>query len=337
MLKVGFIGCGMMGVQHARTLSTFPDVEITALWNRTRDRAERLAAEVGGTVYDRYEDMLQQDLDAVYVSTPDHLHVEYAKAVLDSGKHLFLEKSIATNLEDGAEIAAAGDKHPDLVAMIGYPLRFRPVHRKMKEIVSREDAGKAIQSWSLRTHFLHPDQISYDQSRNEYYKVPEWYYKGEHAVGPIFSHGSHDYDLLRWMCGDIESVFAYGGTYIFPQDSVADGFTVSLRFKNGGIGQVATPWVPRVAYNMIGVATENLTAVNNNGELRVKDDYGPEQRTVFTDEVTHWQLMQRQFIDSIKEQRPSPIPLKDGLKAIAVSVAASKSLRERREVFVEQV
>lgn len=339
MVKVGIIGCGMLGFQHARTVSKFPDVKVAALYNRTRARAEKLSAEVGGTVYDSYEELLQQDLDAVYVATPDHLHVEYAKAVLEAGKHLFLEKAIATSLADGTEIVAAADKHPELIAMIGYPLRFRPAYQKMKEIVSREDAGRALQSWSLRAHFLHPDQKGYDVSRNEYYDIPEWYYKGEHAVGPIFSHGSHDYDVLRWMCGEVESVFAYGGTYLLPQDSVADGFTVSLRFKSGAIGQVATPWISRVTYNMFGIAAEHVTVVHNNGELLLKDDHGPQQRIAFgnDEQWTQWNVMNRAFIDSIKYKLPSPLPLREGLKAIAVSVAAARSLAERREVHVDDV
>ncbi|GGD80133.1 Gfo/Idh/MocA family protein [Paenibacillus nasutitermitis] len=336
MLKVGLIGCGLMGALHARTLKTFPDVTVAALYNRSRDKAEKLAEEVGGAVYDSYEELLAQDLDAVYISTPDHLHVEYAEAVLDSGKHLFLEKAIATSLADGAKIVAAGQRHPELKAMVGYPIRFDPANRKLKAILSQPNAGKPLQAWSLRTHFLDPQQTIYDKYRDEHYEIPSWYFEGEHAVGPIYSHGSHDYDLLTWLCGEVESVFAYGGTYLFPQDSIADGFTVSLRFRNGGIAQVSTPWITRVEYDMIGVATEKLTVVNNNGEVRYKDDSGPEERTT----IQHndmWERMHRHFIDCVKNDTAPLVSLKDGLRAIAVSEAAYRSLKERREVYVEQV
>ncbi|MNI24971.1 4-carboxy-2-hydroxymuconate-6-semialdehyde dehydrogenase [compost metagenome] len=336
MLKVGLIGCGLMGALHARTLKTFPDVTVAALYNRSRDKAEKLAEEVGATAYDSYEELLKQDLDAVYVSTPDHLHVEYALAVLDSGKHLFLEKAIATSLADGAKIVAAGERHPELKAMVGYPIRFDPANRKLKQVLSQPNAGKPLQAWSLRTHFLDPNQKIYDKYRDEHYEIPSWYFEGEHAVGPIFSHGSHDYDLLTWLCGEVESVFAYGGTYLFPQDSIADGFTVSLRFRNGGIAQVSTPWITRVEYDMIGVATENLTIVNNNGEVRYKDDNGPEERTTIQ-QNDMWERMHRHFIDCVKNNTAPLVSLKDGLRAIAVSEAASRSLKERREIYVEQV
>ncbi|GBG11033.1 hypothetical protein PAT3040_05812 [Paenibacillus agaridevorans] len=333
-IKVGIIGCGLMGSLHARTLHALPGVKVAAVHNRTRSKAEALAAEVGAVVYDSYASLLEQDLDAVWVATPDHLHVDASKAVLESGKHLFLEKAIATSLTDAAEIVEAGAKHPYLKAMVGYPLRFSPAYRAMKQAVSRGNAGKPIQAWSMRTHFLDPNQRVYDKYRDHYYDTPSWYFDDETAKGPIFSHGSHDYDLLMWMCGEVESVFAYGGTYLLPPGSIADAFTVSLRFANGGIGQVSTPWVTRVEYDMTGVATENLTVVNNNGVLLEKDDDGPEQATSFADNDM-WVRLNAHFIDCIRDNKTPLISLADGLRVIAVSEAAYRSLKERREVQVD--
>ncbi len=334
MIKVGLIGCGLMGALHARTLHGMPDVSVVAVQNRSREKAEHLAKEVGATVYDTYSELLAQDLDAVYVATPDHLHVEAATAVLAAGKHLFLEKALATSIEDGAKIVAAGAKRPDLVAFVGYPLRFAPAYRAMQEAVSREGAGKPIQAWSMRTHFLDPNHKVYDKYRDHYYDTPSWYFDDETAKGPIFSHGSHDYDLLRWMCGEVESVFAYGGTYLLPPGSVADAFTVALKFTSGGIAHVSTPWVTRVEYDITGVATENLTVVNNNGEVRLKVDNGPEQRTTFADNDM-WTRLNGHFIDCIRYNKKPLITLEEGLRTIAVSEAAYRSLKEGREVKVD--
>ncbi|GIP33299.1 Gfo/Idh/MocA family protein [Paenibacillus sp. J2TS4] len=336
MIKVGIIGCGLMGALHARTLNDLPGVKVAAVHNRTRDKAESLAREVGAIVYDRAEDLLEQDLDAVWVATPDHLHVDISIAVLESGKHLFLEKALATSLEDGAKIVAAGAKHPELKAMIGYPLRFDPAYRKMKETLNRPDAGKTLQAWSMRTHYLDPNMKVYDKYRDHYYDTPSWYFSDAEAKGPIFSHGSHDYDLLLWMCGEVESVFSYGGTYMLPPGSVADGFTVAIRFKNGGIAHVSTPWITRVEHDMTGVAAEGLTVLNNNGEVRVQAAEGPEERITFT-RNDMWQRLNGHFIDCIREDQSPLISLKDGLQAISVSEAAYRSLKERREVFVESL
>lgn len=336
MIKVGIIGCGLMGALHARTLHGMPGVALTALHNRSRGKAESLAAEVGASVYDSWQELLKQDLDAVWVATPDHLHVDISIAVLDAGKHLFLEKAIATSVKDAAEIVAAGERHPELKAMVGYPLRFDPAYRKLKELLSHPDAGNALQAWALRTHYLDPNQQVYDKYRDQYYETPAWYFSDELAKGPIFSHGSHDYDMLMWLCGDIESVFAYGGTYLLPPGSVADGFTVALRFKNGGVASVSTPWITRVEYDMVGVATERLTVVNNNGEVRVKDDRGPEERIAFAHNDM-WERLNGHFIACIREGKEPLIPLRDGWKAIRVAEAAYRSLKERREIFVESI
>lgn len=330
------IGCGLMGTLHARTLASLPGVSVAALHNRTRGKAERLAAEVGATVCDSADALLDQDLDAVWVATPDHLHVEAALSVLAAGKHLFLEKALATSVADGTTIVAAGARHPHLKAMVGYPLRFDPCYQKMKEILSQPEAGRAVQAWSIRAHFLDPNLRVYDKYRDEYYDPPNWYFDEERGKGPIFSHASHDYDLLRWLCGEIESVFAYGGTYLLPPGSVADGFTVALRFKNGGIASISTPWVTRVEYDFVGVATERLTAVNNNNEVRVKGAEGPEERITFK-ENDMWARMNGHFIQCIREDGQPLVSLADGLRAVAVSEAAYQSLKEGREVQVEPV
>lgn len=334
-VRIGVIGCGLMGSLHARTLSSLPGVEVTALHNRSRDKAEALAAELGGaTVHDSYQALLDDDLDGVVVATPDNLHVAPATAVLDSGRHLFLEKAIATSLEDAATIVAAGQRHPDLTALLAYPLRFAPVYQAMQREVARGDVGAPIQAWSMRTHFLDPNQRVYDKYRDHYYDTPSWYFDAVNAKGPIFSHGSHDYDLLTWMCGEVESVFAVGGTYLLPPGSVADAFTVSMRFVNGAIGQVSTPWVTRVDYDITGVATEQMTVMNNNGELRVQDATGPERRTTFS-ENDMWHGLSSHFVDCIRHGQPPRISLLDGMRAIAVSEAAHRSLAERREVAVD--
>lgn len=334
MINVGIIGCGLMGALHARTLHAMPGVRVAAVQNRTRTKAELLAAEVGATVYDSYEELLEQDLDAVWVATPDHLHVDAAIAVLEAGKHLFLEKVLATSVADGRKIAMAGSARPELKAMVGYPLRFDPVYRAMKDVLAESAAGKPIQSWSMRTHYLDPNQRVYDKYRDHMYETPSWYFDDHEAKGPIFSHGSHDYDILMWMCGEVESVFAYGGTYLLPPGSVADAFTVSLRFANGGIGQVSTPWVTRVEYDITGVAAENVTVVNNNGQLLVKDDRAPERRISFA-ENDMWTRLNGHFIECVRDGNTPLITLEDGLKVVAVSEAAYRSLKERREVMVD--
>ena len=87
---------------------------------------------------------------------------------------------------------------------------------------------------------------------------------------------------------------------------------------------------------MTGVAAANLTVVNNNGELRIKDDNNPEQRITYADNDM-WVRLNSHVVECIVRDVKPLISLTDGLKAIAVSEAAYRSLKERREIFVEKV
>lgn len=332
--KAGIVGCGLMGTLHARTLAAMPHVSVTAVCNHTPDKARRLAEELGARWYTEVAALLQEDLDAVWVCTPDFAHVEPCLAVLEAGRHLFVEKALATSLADGRAILQAARERPQLKAMVGYPLRFDPRYQRMRELLAAPDAGRPAMAWSLRTHFHDSRGLAYDRYRNEFFSAPAWYRQPQ-ARGPVFSHASHDYDLLAWWCGPVERVCAYGGTYLLDPGEVADGFVVSLRFVNGAVGTVSTPWVTRVDYDFVGVAARGLTVANANGELRVKRADAPEERITFV-EPNMWMAMATHFIGCVQEDRPPLVSIADGLRAVAVAEAAYRSLTEGREMVVAE-
>lgn len=339
MLKIGIIGAGLMGAQYASTLAGIPDVQVTAVTSRTREKAESLAAPVGAKVFDDYRDLIDSDVDAVWVCTPDFLHREFSVAILEAGKHLFVEKVLATTLEDGKAILDATEKavrnRPGLKAMVGYPMHFRPQFQYMKKAV-KEQNEPALMAWSLRTHFLTEGQLVYDRSRDEYYHAPSWYFDRARGKGPIFSHCSHDYNMLMKMCGPVKSVQAQGDTYLLKEGDVADAFVVTLRFESGGVATVSTPWVARVEYDMLGVATPNLTVMNNNGEVRVKRPVGPEERVTFTS-YSAWNNIASHFISCIKEDLTPEVTISEGVQTLLVAEAAFRSLYEKREVTIAEL
>ena len=322
-----------MGTLHARTLDQLPDVEVTAVCNHTPDKARRLGSEIDTRWHTDLDEFLREELDAVWVATPDFAHRDIAIAVLESGKHLFLEKALATSLEDGHAILAAAVARPELKAMVGYPLRFDPCYQRMRAVLNEHNAGTPIMTWSLRTHFLDKHQLIYDKYRDEHYHAPAWYFRDK---GPVYSHASHDYDLLRWLCGEIESVFVYGDSYRLDADEVADAFVMALRFENGAVATVSTPWVTRVEHDYVGVATRDLTVVNINGEIHVRRAEGELETTDFT-EADMWTPMAKHFITCVREDQPPLISIADGLRAIEIAEASIQSMDERREVTVRPV
>src|SRR4051812_22348562 len=95
-LKVGIIGCGLMGSIHAECFAREKDVEVVALTNPTRTKAEALAAKVGGVVYDSVEDLLKHsDCDTVVITSPQQAHAEQVVLAAKAGKHILCEKPLA--------------------------------------------------------------------------------------------------------------------------------------------------------------------------------------------------------------------------------------------------
>ncbi|HET7558730.1 MAG TPA: Gfo/Idh/MocA family oxidoreductase [Limnochordia bacterium] len=336
MIRVGIIGCGQMGALHARTLKSFPEVELVAVCNHTRPKAEQLAAELGATAWTDHQAMLEKArLDAVWIATPDFAHVDVTLAALAAGAHVFVEKALATTIEDGATIVRAAAAHPRQKAMIGYPLPWDPVYREMKRVLAEPDAGRAMLAWSIRTHFLSETQTVYDKYRDEHYRPPAWYFDAERGKGPIFSHASHDYQLLEWLCGPIRSVYVRGGTFLLQSGDVADGFVVTAQFADGAVATISTPWVTRVEYDFVGVAAQNVTVANTNGELRVGRAGEPEQSIRYR-ENTMWTAMNGHFLRCIAEDRTPEFSLQDGLRAITIAQAAYESLQSGRETLVAE-
>lgn len=335
MLKIGIIGAGLMGVQYGHTLAKIPGVKVTGVTNRTREKAELLASEVGAEVYDDYRDLIDSDVDAVWVCTPDFLHREFSVAVLDAGKHLFVEKVLATTLEDGKAILAAAENRPELKSMVGYPMHFRPQFKYMKKLLKNEP-GKTLMGWSLRTHFLTEGQLVYDRSRDQYYNAPSWYFDRATGKGPIFSHCSHDYNMLMTLGGPVKSVFAKGDTFLLKKGDVADAFVTTLTFENGAVATVSTPWVARVEYDMFGIATTELTAMNNNGEVRIKRAEGPEEQVTFSP-FPVWNDIANHFITCIREDKKPEVSIASGYETLLIAEAAFRSLYEEREVTIVEL
>ncbi|MDX9976299.1 MAG: Gfo/Idh/MocA family oxidoreductase, partial [FCB group bacterium] len=102
-MKVGVIGAGWVAGEHIKSFNSNPHTEVKAIAGITRDEAEAKAAACGvaATPYGDYAEMLAKEkLDIVSVATPPNLHKEHALAIVAAGKHLMLEKAMATTLED---------------------------------------------------------------------------------------------------------------------------------------------------------------------------------------------------------------------------------------------
>ncbi len=185
-LGVGVIGCGAIATAvHIRVLRALGRVRVTALADPVPEalaRAGRLVP--GAALLTDPNDLLgRNDVDAVVVAVPSGLHAPLALATLSTGRHLYLEKPIATNLDDGRRVAAAA-RDAGVVAAIGFNWRFQPLVVRARELLR---AGVIGDVRSVSTVFCEPAT------------APGWRARRSEGGGVLLDLGSHHFDLMHWL------------------------------------------------------------------------------------------------------------------------------------------
>jgi predicted dehydrogenase len=142
-IKVGVVGCGYWGPNLIRNLRQSPDCQLKVICDASEQRLrhmQRMHPDVPTT--SRFEDLLNDgEIEAVVIATPVRFHYQMAKACLEVGKHVFIEKPIARTEAEAQELVALADRQ-GLVIMVGHTFLFSPAVRRMKEIVDAGDIGE---------------------------------------------------------------------------------------------------------------------------------------------------------------------------------------------------
>lgn len=185
-LRIGVIGCGAIATAvHIRVLRKLRGVRVTALADPAPEARASAGRLVRGAVLLAGPDELlaRDDVDAVVVAAPSGLHASLALATLKTGRHLYLEKPIATTLEDGCRVAAAAHD-AGVVAAIGFNWRFQPLVARARELLR---AGIIGDVRTVSTVFCEPGT------------VPGWKARRSQGGGVLLDLGSHHFDLIRWL------------------------------------------------------------------------------------------------------------------------------------------
>lgn len=140
-------------------------------------------------VTDYREILVNPDVDAVLVCTPDNLHAEHAVAALEAGKHVFLEKPMAISIEECDAIIAAAERSGSKL-YVGHNMRFFPVMQKMRELIDAGRIGRVEAIWCR--HF-----ISY--GGDAYFK--DWHSERKNTTSLLLQKGAHDIDIIHYLAG----------------------------------------------------------------------------------------------------------------------------------------
>ncbi|HOJ21743.1 MAG TPA: Gfo/Idh/MocA family oxidoreductase, partial [Armatimonadota bacterium] len=223
-VKYGVIGLGWFGEKHCEALAAIPNVELYALCTRTPSRLAEVSERFGvQRTYTDYNEMLADpELEAVSVVTMWDQHRAPAVAALKAGKHVFLEKPMASTVEDCDAIVAAA-KATDKFFMVGHICRFNPRYAAAKAAIAEGKIGKIVSMYARRN-------------------IPAWV--GADVlpkIGPIIGDGVHDTDLMLWYSG-AKVVSAYAQSLNVRGFKHPDLGWTMYRFDTGAIGVLENVW-----------------------------------------------------------------------------------------------
>ena len=281
--RFGIIGCGRISKIHVAVISELNGAELSAVCDIVRERAEVYAQKLKCEVYTDYREMLKRkDIDVINICTPTYLHADMAVDAAKAGKHVVTEKPMAVTLADADRMIEACKKNGVKLFVVKQN-RYNPPIIKLKEAL---DAGQFGKTFYGKTSV-------YWQRDQRYYDDHVWFRTRYMGGGVLINQASHNIDMLCWLMGPVESVFAKIATFTHTAETEDFGLGM-VHFKSGALGIVeATTCVyPK---NLEG----SITILGENGSVKVGG--------IQMNEMQLWE-----FRDSHKEeginQRYSVIP-----------------------------
>ena len=231
-LKMAIVGAGVWGLAHAAVFRDHPQVETLGICDLSPGRSAQAAADYGIPAhYTRVEDMLRDcPCDAVSIVTPDHLHAEPALLCAQAGKHILLEKPLATTHEDLEKIleAAAANR---VRVMVDLHNRWSPPFAAAKQAIEAGELGQ-LQHGYFRLNdikWVATDMLSWTA-----------------ASSILWFLGSHSLDTLSWLFGSsLKRVYAVSSRGVLDRLGVQapDTYLATLEYENGCIAQMENSWI----------------------------------------------------------------------------------------------
>lgn len=230
MIRVGVVGLGKMGLSHHAILNMHPDVEVRAACDGNSYVTDVLSKHTGLRCYGSYRQLLErEELDAVVISTPSHLHAEMVAQALERGLHVFCEKPFVLDWRTGEELANQAEQR-GLANQVGYHFRFVAAFAEAARIVKSGALGELhhIRAEAYGPVVLRPTQSTWRAARTQ-------------GGGALYDYACHALDLVNFCVGQPLGVSGVMLGKVFSRD-VEDEVYCSLHFNHGVSGQLAVNW-----------------------------------------------------------------------------------------------
>ncbi len=330
-VKVALIGAGRIGRLHGRTLAQLvPKAALAAVVDVDAGAARALAAELGVPARTAEEALADRSIDAVAICSATDTHAPLIIQAARAGKHIFCEKPLAADLgsidEALAAVAGAGVR-----LMVGFNRRFDPNAARIKAAIDCGEVG-APYMLLISSRDPAPPPIAYVKA----------------SGGMFFDMTIHDFDMARFLLGDVTEIYAAAGVLVDPAIGEAgdvDTAMITLRFASGAIGVIDNSRKAVYGYD------QRIEVFGSKGAARSENLF-PNAVTLSTDRAVARDLPLNFFIErytasyqaeleafarSVAEGTAPPVTGADGRAPVVMAKAAALSHRENRPVRLAEI
>ena len=331
LIGVAFLGLGRMGETHLRNLAAIAGVKVIVVADPQIANAERGCAICGSgvPVTDSLEAIAHPDVDAVVIVTPTNTHASLIEAAAHAGKAVFSEKPIALDLAETQRVVRVVQERK-VPVQLGFMRRFDPGYARAKAKIQAGELGK-LETFRALSRDTYPPSLKFLRG----------------SGGLFLDMAVHDFDLARFLIGEVEEVSVWADVLIderFAQADDVDTAVTMLRFTNGVLGVVETSrrsnWGYDIRTEVAGAVGKVVIEAPQKTPLLFAKDFGSSYDH-FENFPDRFELGYRYeleaFFSALREGRPPAPGPEDALETLRLGLAATKSWRERRPVKVSEI
>ncbi len=323
-MKVGVIGTGVMGRNHARIYAEMKGVDLVGVAELDQKAGKEVATAYGCNYYKGYEEFIKKEKpDAVSVCVPTSFHYDVSKYVIGRGVNLLVEKPITKNIKDAEDIVLLA-KRAGVKLAVGHIERFNPAVQRLKRLIEGGTLGD-VTSILARRVGLFPPRIK--------------------DTNVIVDIAVHDIDVFNYLLGkDPTSVFSCAGKALINDREDYAG--IFLRY-NGTNGIIEVNWITPVKIRVLNVTgtkgyaelnyiTQDLILYESVYE-KTYDEFGdfvvkfgePIKKTIKVKKEEPLKLELKDFVEAVKKDREPLVTGGDGLKVLRIATDIIKSSRSK--------
>lgn len=336
MVKVGIVGLGRWAKVLSRSLSDSKAISIVAGYSRSEEKRQAFQEEMGIPSVPNMQTMLDNpEIKGVILTVPNEQHLPVAREVAKAGKHVYTEKPIASTLEEGLEIEGLQAKY-GITVTVGHSARLMAGIRKIREAI---DAGELGRVAFIEANFSNERALELTP------KTWRWY-KDRAPGGPLSQLAIHQFDVVRYLGGEILEAGSMASKLSPVGAEVDDQSMTFVKFTDGKIGYVGSCWTSPGIFAVRVFGSRGLmhyeidfgtwdtpSKLHESSVLyiqRGKDGYAKrEELKVPQSDMFRTEL--EIFAECCRTGKPGELSAQNGNAAVAVVYAALRSIERNGE------